>query len=486
MASGATGPHLESRPAVTLGELGDVVGASVSGSRTVEIVAVTHDSRQVAPGALFCCVVGADHDGHEFARSAVDSGAAALLVQRPLSIAVPQILVADVRSAMGPIAAKVAGDPSRSEVAVVGVTGTNGKTTVVTLIAQILEHLGVRAATIGTLTGARTTPEAPQLQAALRDFADDGVAVVAIEVSSHALAQHRVDGTGFRAAIFTNLGSDHLDFHTSQERYFDAKARLFEPTFTDRGIVNVDDVHGRLLRDVAAIAITSFSLDQVEDLRFTPVGSSFVWRSIAVELPLAGRFNVSNALAAAEAVRALGHREADIAAALAHVVAPPGRFETIAEGQPFHVVVDYAHTPDALENLLGAARELCDPADGAGGRLRVVFGCGGDRDASKRPRMGEVAQRLADSVTVTSDNPRSEDPRAIIDAINAGRRRTDDTIVDRREAIEAVLASAGPGDVVVIAGKGHETTQTIGNAVLPFDDREVARAWLRSRDWGRS
>ena len=285
-------------------------------------------------------------------------------------------------------------------------------------------------------------------------------------------------GTRFALAVFTNIGVDHLDFHETQERYFEAKARLFDERFTSRGLVNVDDVHGRLLRDAGTIDIATYSLADLVDLRLEANSSSFMWRGQSVRLPLAGRFNVSNALAAAEAVVALGHGPAEVAAALATVAAPPGRFEVVDHGQPFAVIVDYAHTPDALANLLTTARELV-----AGGELRVVFGCGGDRDRTKRPQMGAVASELADDVMLTSDNPRSEDPAAIIAAVKSGTTTPVGVEIDRERAIEAVLAASAAGDVVVIAGKGHETTQTVGANVSAFDDRQVAGDWLAAHGW---
>ena len=457
----------------TAAELAAVVGAHVVGDPDVVLSGLTHDSARVLAGSLFCCVVGARFDGHRFAADAVAGGAVALLVERQLPLDVTQLIVPNVRTSLGPVAAAFWGNPSEHDVTVVGVTGTNGKTTTVTLIGHLLEQLGVRCGIIGTLTGSRTTPEAPELQAQLRAFADAGTSVVAMEVSSHALALHRVDGTRFAVAVFTNIGVDHLDFHDTQERYFEAKARLFDERFTSHGLVNADDVHGRLLRDAATIHIDTYSLGDLDDLVLGPTGSSFGWRGEQVRLPLVGRFNVSNALAAAETVVALGHAPADVAAALSTVEAPPGRFEVVDRGQPFPVIVDYAHTPDALANLLTTARELV-----AGGRLRVVFGCGGDRDRTKRPQMGAVASELADDVTLTSDNPRSEDPTAIIAAVKSGTTTPVDVEIDRRLAIEAVLAASGPGDVVVIAGKGHETTQIIGSDVIAFDDRAVAADWL--------
>jgi UDP-N-acetylmuramoyl-L-alanyl-D-glutamate--2,6-diaminopimelate ligase len=376
---------------------------------------------------------------------------------------------------MGPVAAVVAGEPSR-QLAVLGVTGTNGKTTVVHLLASILEAAGWPARVIGTLTGARTTPEAPELQASLAEARSEGVQAVAMEVSSHALDLHRVDGTWFTVAAFTNLSPDHLDHHGTMEAYFTAKARLFTPAFTDRAVVCTDDAHGQLLVDSAVVPTTAVGLGDAGDLVLAPDGSRFRWRGVDVVLPLVGRFNVRNALVAAEVAAAAGVDPTTVARGLAQAPPVPGRLEPIDAGQPFAVVVDYAHTPDGLDQVIGALREV------GRGRLTVVFGCGGDRDPGKRPLMGAAAS-AADRVVLTSDNPRSEDPGAIIEAVLPGIPSSTDLVVepDRRAAIAAALEGAGPGDVVLVAGKGHETTQTVGDLVLPFDDREVARELLRAR-----
>jgi UDP-N-acetylmuramoyl-L-alanyl-D-glutamate--2,6-diaminopimelate ligase len=328
---------------------------------------------------------------------------------------------------------------------------------------------------IGTLTGARTTPESSELQALLASMVVEGKQAVAMEVSSHALAQHRVDATRFAVAVFTNLSRDHLDFHASMEEYFEVKARLFEPDRSSVGVVNVDDPHGRLLVEAARIPMHPFSLDDAVDLEVGAASSTFRWQGEAVRLPLGGRFNVSNALAAATAARLLDVPAATIAAGLSSAAPVAGRFEPVDAGQPFRVVVDYAHTPDGLEQLLAAAREVA-----GSGRVIVVFGAGGDRDRTKRPAMGAIAARLADRVVVTSDNPRSEEPRAIIDEIVAGAGDRTRIVVepDRRVAIDLALDGAAAGDVVVVAGKGHETTQTIGARVLEFDDRVVVREGL--------
>jgi UDP-N-acetylmuramoyl-L-alanyl-D-glutamate--2,6-diaminopimelate ligase len=459
------------------------IAAAAGGERhgaDVDITDVTHDSRDVPAGALFVAVVGERTDGHDHARPAVESGAGAVMVQRLLDVDVPQLVVEDTRRAMAVAAATCWGRPSE-RLAVVGVTGTNGKTTVVTLVGEIVERLGVESRVIGTLTGTRTTPESTDLQAQLAAFVADGVQVVAMEVSSHALALGRVDEVRFEVAVFTNLGLDHLDFHGTVERYFEAKASLFEPGRAATAIINVDGPHGRLLRDAAPPGgkTVEYSIADAGDLAVGPSGSRFTWREHRIDLPLVGRFNVVNAIAAGEVCVALGHASDAVAGALSSVAPPPGRFELVDAGQPFLVVVDYAHTPDGLDQLLETARELTT------GRLIVVFGCGGDRDRSKRPRMGEVACRLADVVIVTSDNPRSEDPSAIIAAVKNGCiGREPSTEIDREAAIGQAIEGATHGDVVVIAGKGHETTQVIGDSTVPFDDRAVARAQLARRGWG--
>ncbi len=454
-------------------------GATLLGDPATVVSGVAHDSRRVRPGDLFCCVVGAVSDGHDFASDAVAAGASALLVDHRLDLPVAQLIVADVRVAMAVAAAAVHGDPSR-HLTVIGVTGTNGKTTVTHLLDSILREARRSPAVLGTLSGPRTTPEAPDLQRWLSERLAEGIDSVAMEVSSHALDLHRVDGTAFAVVVFTNLSRDHLDFHATMDAYFKAKARLFTPAFSNRAVVNVDDPSGRLLRDSALIETVGYSLDDVEDLQVGRVGSSFVWRGHQVTSPLGGRFNVSNALAAAETAVLLGIPPEVVARGLSQPLSLPGRFELIDEGQPFSVVVDFAHTPDGLERVLESAVEVA-----AGGSVRVVFGCGGDRDPGKRPAMGAVAASGADQVVLTADNSRSEDTATIIEAVREGTRqaiepRAVDVRVepDRRRAIELVLRAAAPGDVVVIAGKGHETTQTIGELVTPFDDRQVARELL--------
>ncbi|HWX46235.1 MAG TPA: UDP-N-acetylmuramoyl-L-alanyl-D-glutamate--2,6-diaminopimelate ligase [Solirubrobacteraceae bacterium] len=466
----------------------------------VEIADLAYDSRRVGPGALFFCVRGATSDGHDFAPQAVAAGAAALVVERPLGLGVPEVVVPSARAAMGPVAARFYGDPT-AELAVVGVTGTNGKTTTAFLVRALLEASGRRCGLLGTVSAvvggeeravSRTTPEAIDLQGAFRAMLDGGDECCAMEVSSHALELGRTDGVRFAAGIFTNLTQDHLDFHGTMEEYFRAKRRLFVPMLPGASVINVEDPYGRRLAGEVEGAVT-FALDGEADYGASDVrtgfdGCRFKLRTPAgeraVSLGLAGRFNVANALGALAAAHALGVDLDTLVAALEHGVRVPGRFEAVREGQGFAVLVDYAHTPDSLENVLRAAREL------TGGRVICVFGAGGDRDRGKRPLMGEIAARLADVVVVTSDNPRSEDPEAIIGEILDGARRASRSggalpvvdIVDRGAAIDWAIAQAHPGDVVVVAGKGHEQGQEFAHGrKVPFDDVTVVRESLQGR-----
>lgn len=465
-------------PAVTMAEALDRVDVREwVGPKEAMVSRVDHDSRDARPGSLFCCIPGAGADGHDFAPEAIARGAVGLVVERPLPLdaarpAVPQAVVASVREAIGPVAARVSGDPSL-HLDVVGVTGTNGKTTVTHLLGSILDAAGRPTRVLGTLTGARTTPEAPDLQRRLAEAREAGARSVAMEVSSHALDMHRVDGTRFAVAVFTNLSRDHLDHHGTMESYFAAKARLFDPSFAATAVVNLDDPHGRLLRDAALVPTVGYSLDDLGSIDVGLRSSSFRWRGHDVVLHLGGRFNVANALAAAEAAVALGVPTDAIADGLGRPVSIPGRFEQVDRGQPFDVIVDFAHTPDGLDNLLAAAGE-------GGRRVIVTFGCGGDRDVTKRGPMGAAAARGADVVVITADNSRGEPTADIVAAIERGatdepRARVADlrTVTDRRAAIAAALGAARPGDVVVVAGKGHEATQTLGTEVHEFDDRVV-------------
>ena len=458
-----------------------VIHPERDGTPDPDITGLAFDSREVRAGAMFFCVRGAHSDGHAFADGAVAAGASVLVVDHPLTVTAPpgeaptQVVVGDTRLAMGPLSASFYGHPAAS-MDVVGITGTNGKTTTAHILSAALNALGRQTGVIGTLSGAHTTPEAPELQARLAEFRDSGCSAVAMEVSSHALALDRVAGAHFRVGVFTNLGRDHLDLHGTQERYFAAKARLFEAQLTEVGIVNVDDVHGRLLADSASIRILPYSVHDAADVEVGPFELSYTWNGVRIQLGLGGRFNVSNSLAAATTLLELGFAPEQIAAAISTTPVVRGRFEPVDVGQPFVVVVDYAHTPDALGEVLAAAREI-----GVDRRIVVVFGCGGDRDRDKRPEMGAAAT-AADLIVVTSDNPRSEDPARIINDIIGGvpadYRGQIAVEPDRHQAIQVALRAAGPGDVVVIAGKGHETTQTFASTVEPFDDRAVARTVL--------
>jgi UDP-N-acetylmuramoyl-L-alanyl-D-glutamate--2,6-diaminopimelate ligase len=434
------------------------------------------DSRQVTSGALFCCVRGEHADGHAFAENARAAGAVALLVDHVLETPIPQIVVRDVRESVGTAAATHFGHPSRS-MTIVGVTGTNGKTTTSLLLANILQASGRRVETLGTLTGARTTPEAADLQRQLATWRDVGIEAVVMEVSSHALVLHRVDATMFSVSIFTNLSRDHLDFHGSMEQYFEAKALLFTPSLSERAVVNMDSPYGRLIDVTRSIPTVGYAMSEAEGLRGGVDGSSFTWRDQHIELGIAGSFNVSNALAAAHAALLLGVDEETIARGLSMPITVPGRFERVRIAADYAVVVDFAHTPDGLEQVLLAAGDAVHEHEG---RVIVVFGCGGDRDASKRAPMGAVAAANADIVILTADNSRSESTESIIAEISAGtervdRRRAQRILVEpeRRHAIRRALSEAGSGDIVVIAGKGHETTLTIGETVTAFDDRVV-------------
>ena len=458
--------------------LGDVLAVEAP---PVEITGLAYDNRAVEEGTLFFCVPGFTRDGHDFAADAIARGAAALVVDRPLSLGVPEVRVDDVRAAMAPAAARFFGDPT-ARLRMAGVTGTNGKTTTCFLIRELLEAAGIQTGLLGTVTSfvggverptVRTTPEAIDLQCTFAEMAGGGDAACAMEVSSHALELRRADAIHWDVAVFTNLSQDHLDFHPSMESYFLAKRRLFEAAGDAVKVINVDDEYGRRLASDFTDAIT-YSVRDVEGLEAGRGGSRFACGGVEFVVGMPGRFNVLNALAAIHTARALGVADDVIADALPRARRVPGRFEPVDEGQDFAVIVDYSHTPDALENVLRAARELADE------RVICVFGCGGDRDRAKRPVMGRIADELADVPIVTSDNPRSEDPQAIIDEIAAAMGDDAITEVDRRRAIREALMTARAGDVVVIAGKGHEQGQEFADGRKePFDDVTVAREVLR-------
>ena len=462
-------------------------GARVVGDPAVGIADLAYDSRKVEPGTLFFCVVGEKVDGHEFGARAVEDGAAALVVERELTdLEVTQVVVPDSRAAMAPLAARFWGDPT-AQLKVVGVTGTNGKTTTAFLVREILQAADFYCGLLGTVKQViggvekeveRTTPEAIELQKTFRQMLDGGDEACAMEVSSHALSLHRADAIHFEVAIFTNLTQDHLDFHADMEDYFLAKRKLFEAG-PKVAIVNVDDPYGRRLAE--EFECVTFSAEgapadySASEIEFDASGASFSVGGMRLRTGLPGHFNVANALGAFAAAEAMGVGSEIAAAGLAKAARVPGRFEPIDEGQGFSVLVDYAHTPDSLENVLRAARRLTK------GRLISVFGAGGDRDRDKRPKMGRAGAELADFVWITSDNPRSEDPRMIVAEVKAGAKGDAQVKVevDRRAAIAQALAYAQLGDTVVIAGKGHEQGQEFeGGRKIPFDDREVAREEL--------
>jgi UDP-N-acetylmuramoyl-L-alanyl-D-glutamate--2,6-diaminopimelate ligase len=467
----------------------------IVGDPQTEISGLAYDSRRAGPGSLFFCYPGTVADGHQFAPYAVQAGATAVVVERRLELEphVTQAIVANGRAAMAHAAVRFYGDPT-ADLRVIGITGTNGKTTSAFLVRHILEREGVQTGLLGTvkrIVGGvaeeveRTTPEAIDLQATFRRMADAGDRACAIEVSSHALALRRVDGIRFAVAAFTNLTQDHLDFHADMDDYFFAKRMLFTAGRAEHAVINLDDPYGdKLAAEFEATTFSAAGADRADlralDLSFDAAGSRFRCSGpegdVEVSLPLPGRFNVENALCAIAAVNALGISVVDAAAALGEADRVPGRFEPVDEGQPFAVLVDYAHTPDSLSNVLAAARQI------TAGRVLCVFGAGGDRDRDKRPLMGEIAAALADVAIVTSDNPRSEGPLAIVaeirDGMDGGSARIE-VEPDRRAAIAQALSAAREGDTVVIAGKGHEQGQEFeGGRKIPFDDREVAREEL--------
>jgi UDP-N-acetylmuramoyl-L-alanyl-D-glutamate--2,6-diaminopimelate ligase len=464
-------------------------GASVRGDASVRVSCLCYRSDDATPGSLFFCVPGEHVDGHDFAGAAIERGAGALLVERPLEVEAAQVIVPSVREAMGPVSAAFYDRPADA-MTVVGVTGTNGKTTTTYLLEAVFRAEGRRPGVVGT-TGVRidgrpipfprTTPEAPDLHRLFSEMADEGVDAVAMEVSSHGLHQHRVDGIRYDRAVFTNLTQDHLDYHASMEEYFAAKARLFTPEMSRGAVVNSDSELGRRLASTGLPTLT-YGLDTGADVRATQVettglGIAFVVDGVRIDSTLRGLFNVENCLAAFATARSLGFDEAGAAEAISSVRGVPGRVEAVEVGQSFLVLVDYAHTPDSVENVLRAARLL------TAGRVIVVLGCGGDRDRAKRPLMGRAATANADLSVITSDNPRTEDPLAIVEEIVPGAREGRGAYVveaDRRAAIRIAVSEADPGDVVMIAGKGHETYQELADRTIAFDDREVAAEEIRA------
>jgi len=486
---------------------------SAAGSRDHDVTGVAHDSRAVAPGAVFVAIKGARFDGTTFADDAIARGASVVVAETPApsGLAVPWLRTADARLALAELAGIFHGHPSE-QLTLVGVTGTNGKTTVTYLAASVFDAAGMPSGRLGTVTyrigpsarferdASHTTPEASEIQGLLREIVQNGCTACAMEVSSHALALQRVAGLRFAAAIFTNLTRDHLDFHGDMQQYFAAKRRLFEMLPSGApAIVNLDDPRGAELAGALPRVVT-YALDRPADVRAGALDSSYAGLAfeaetprgpVAIRSPLVGRPNAYNILAVVAMAVALDLPAAAIERGIARLERVPGRFQLVSTAaHDVHVIVDYAHTDDALKNLLETARPLTQ------GRLIVVFGCGGDRDRTKRPLMGAVAARLSDLVVLTSDNPRSEDPGRIIEEITRGlvpaqepgapKRATVPHVTnpDRRKAIEQAIRQARPGDLVVIAGKGHEKYQVIGDRTLAFDDVEVARAALGQRGAG--
>ncbi|HHT72653.1 MAG TPA: UDP-N-acetylmuramoyl-L-alanyl-D-glutamate--2,6-diaminopimelate ligase [Firmicutes bacterium] len=470
-------------------ELGTVVG------HDVDITSIVYDSREAQPGSLFVAVPGFRFDGHDYAAAAVQRGAVALMVERLLpDLPVPQVVVEDARAALGLVGAAFYGHPSR-KLRVIGVTGTNGKTTTTYMIRSILQRAGHTVGLIGTIetvvgnrssASERTTPESLDLQRILAEMVEEGCDYAVMEVSSHALELKRTDGIAFRCGVFTNLTQDHLDFHKTPEDYFRSKAKLFKQV-AGFGVVNFDDPKGLSMAAESKAPVVGYGVEREAQVRAGDVvveakGTAYSlhtpWGTARLKLPVTGQFNVYNSLAAAAVCLGEGISLAAVRDGLEALQGVPGRFELIDVGQPFAVIVDYAHTPDGLDNVLRTARAM------TAGRVVVVFGAGGDRDRSKRPIMGEIAARLGDLVIITSDNPRSEDPEEICAEIAAGVRRatgSEDYVVepDRRTAIRLAVASARPGDTVLIAGKGHEAYQEIQGVRTHFDDREEARKALK-------
>lgn len=470
---------------------------ATSGDMNTLVNGIAMDSRKVEPGDIYACVPGFNVDGHDFANAAITSGAVALVVERFLPINIPQLKFKDVRKVLGTLAARLYDDPSE-KLEMIGVTGTNGKTTITHLIEKIGARQGHKVGLIGTLgariagreiPGNRTTPEAIDIQKLLAEMVEEGVSQVVMEVSSHALDLGRVIGCEFDAGIFTNLTQDHLDYHKTMEEYLQAKAKLFRNLRGKKqpkvAILNADDPAFGMLAKLSAAPVVSYGIKaegdvdyRAENVEISSLGVNYEVRfkgcQQKVHFLTPGIFSVYNSLAAFAWGVERGYAPEDVAQALREISGVPGRFESVRSGQPFQVIVDYAHTPDGLENVLRTAREFTK------GKIITVFGCGGDRDKGKRPLMGEIATRLSDFVLVTSDNPRTEQPEVIIQEILTGIGNVEHiSLADRREAIFHACSKAQPGDTVLIAGKGHETYQIIGTEIHPFDDRDVAREALR-------
>jgi UDP-N-acetylmuramoyl-L-alanyl-D-glutamate--2,6-diaminopimelate ligase len=463
-----------------LGDMLDDLTLDVA-TGSLEITHVDIDSRECVPGSLFFAMPGSLTDGAKYANDAVGRGALCVIASAPIDIAAPVVVVPSTQlSALcAHASAAVVGHPE-TKTRLVAVTGTNGKTSVTTIVADLARALSWNGANIGTLTNERTTPAAPEMfrtLASLVEGFDPAVqhSVVAMEVSSHAMSQHRVDGLEFTVAAFTNLSHEHLDYHGSMEEYFVVKSRLFTSEHTQRAVIWDDDTYGERLATSTTLPVTRVSRRDATEVETSLKGTTFFWRGHLVNSALLGDYNVDNAVIAMTIMSVLGADDAAIASAMGEVGSISGRFDVV-RGTDVTVIVDYAHTPEGLRRLLEDVRAMMPE-----GRIITVFGCGGDRDRAKRPEMGLVASTCSDLTIVTSDNPRSESPESIIDAIMSGVVSGANVVrdADRRSAIARALNEAAPGDVVVVAGKGHETTQIIGDLVVPFDDRVVARELLR-------
>ncbi|MEL7609003.1 MAG: UDP-N-acetylmuramoyl-L-alanyl-D-glutamate--2,6-diaminopimelate ligase [Bacillota bacterium] len=457
----------------------------------VDISEIEYDSRKVQPGDLFCCIVGTFSDGHAYASQAIESGAKALLVQRKLDVPIPQVIVKDTRAAMALMAAQYYGHPAKKLI-MVGITGTNGKTTTTYMLKYIAEHAGHKVGLIGTIRNMigdrvletdRTTPESVDLHKILRQMCDEGVQVVMMEVSSHSLDQRRVYGVTFDVAEFTNLTQDHMDYHKTLENYLNAKKQLFYQS--NGAVINADDPHSKELMEGLTLPIMTFGVREKADITATEIdittrGVQFDLNTpggvTRMHIPIPGLFSVFNAIGAVGVALMLGYPMEAIKSGLEDMSSVPGRLEPLPTGgRPFSVLLDYAHTPDALENILKTVRGF------AKGRIITLFGCGGDRDRAKRPIMGEVAGRYSDYLVVTSDNPRTEDPFAILRSIEEGVKKSgcEYIIIENRlEAIRYALSHAREDDVVILAGKGHESYQEINGMKHHFDEKEITAQLL--------
>ena len=464
-------------------QLGDIFDDFSFDARTasIEVTNVEIDSRSCIPGTVFFAISGTFENGSKYAKDAVANGAVCVVSSEELNLEVPVITVAPslLRGLLAHASAVITGNPQlRCEL--VGVTGTNGKTSVTTIVSDLARAISWNGANIGTLTNERTTPAAPELMRSLKSIVDSfdvskSRSIVALEVSSHAIDQARVDGLTFAVVAFTNLSHDHLDYHGSMDEYFAVKSKLFTREFSQRCVIWCDDPYGQRLAKETELAVSEVHQSDASEIVQTLTGTTFFWRGHLVNTPLIGDYNIDNALVAMTILSSLGASDEAIAAAMEFVANIPGRFEII-KGENVTAIVDYAHTPEGLRRLLNDVRTLSPTS-----RIVTVFGCGGERDTSKRPEMGRVASQLSDVTIITSDNPRSESPDAIIDAVMSGCELNSVTYVqsDRRAAISQAMQLANAGDVVVIAGKGHETTQTIGDVELMFDDRVVARELVK-------